>query len=171
MNKHNISIIAGRYIPAIISVIILTFIDQITKYYIAGHLEIYDSIPVIKDVFEIHYIRNSGAAWGLLQDRQILFYIITVFVLLLICVLYYKLSKTDSYKDIKILLILITSGAIGNFIDRVRFQYVIDFLYFKLINFPVFNVADCYVTVSFILLIILILFKYKESDFETISKL
>ena len=65
-------------------------------------------------------------------------------------------------------MVLILSGAVGNFIDRVRFQYVIDFFYFKLIDFPVFNVADCYVTVGFILLLILILFKYKEDDFENI---
>ena len=61
---------------------------------------------------------------------------------------------------------LLVSGAAGNFIDRVRFGYVRDFIYFKLINFPVFNVADCYVTVSVVLLIILILFVYKEDDFE-----
>ena len=60
---------------------------------------------------------------------------------------------------------LLVSGAVGNFIDRVRFGYVRDFIYFKLINFPVFNVADCYVTVSVALLIILILFVYKEDDF------
>ena len=59
----------------------------------------------------------------------------------------------------------LVSGAVGNFIDRVRFGYVRDFIYFKLINFPVFNVADCYVTVSVALLIILILFVYKEDDF------
>ena len=57
------------------------------------------------------------------------------------------------------------AGAIGNFIDRMMWHYVVDFLYIKAINFPVFNVADCYVTVSVALLIILILFVYKEDDF------
>ena len=63
---------------------------------------------------------------------------------------------------------LLVSGAVGNFIDRVRFGYVRDFIYFKLINFPVFNVADCYVTVAVILFIILILFIYKEEEFDFI---
>lgn len=66
--------------------------------------------------------------------------------------------------------ILLAAGAIGNFIDRVRFGYVRDFIYFKIINFPVFNVADCYVTVSVIIFIILILFVYKnEDDFAFLS--
>ena len=61
------------------------------------------------------------------------------------------------------------SGAIGNFIDRVRFGYVRDFIYFKLINFPVFNVADCYVTISVAIFIVLILFVYKENEFDFLS--
>ena len=102
------------------------------------------------------------------QNKQILFYICTVIVLILGIMIYIRCLALNQYKDLRILLVLILSGAVGNFIDRVRFQYVIDFFYFKLIDFPVFNVADCYVTVVFILLLILILFKYKEDDFENI---
>ena len=61
---------------------------------------------------------------------------------------------------------MLVSGAIGNFIDRVRFGYVRDFIYFKLINFPVFNVADCYVVIGCILFGILILFYYKDQEFD-----
>ena len=63
---------------------------------------------------------------------------------------------------------LILSGAFGNCIDRIRLNYVVDFLYFKLINFPIFNVADIYVTVAAFLLVILILIYYKEDDLERI---
>ena len=105
---------------------------------------------------------------GMFQNKQILFYICTVIVLILGIMIYIRCLALNQYKDLRILLVLILSGAVGNFIDRVRFQYVIDFFYFKLIDFPVFNVADCYVTVGFILLLILILFKYKEDDFENI---
>ena len=76
-----------------------------------------------------------------------------------------NLPATRKYMPLLITCTLLVSGAVGNFIDRVRFGYVRDFIYFKLINFPVFNVADCYVTVSVALLIILILFVYKEDDF------
>ena len=67
-------------------------------------------------------------------------------------------------------IIFLTSGAIGNFIDRIRFAYVRDFIYFELIDFPVFNVADIYVTLSVITLIILIFFVYKDEDFEFLSR-
>ena len=168
---HKGNMIAGSVLPAIISFLILVFGDQITKYIIVQNMDLYDSIPVIKNVFEIHYIRNTGAAWGMLADKQVLFYICTIIVIILGCMCYVRCSKFGSkYKDIRIVLILILSGAVGNFIDLVRFQYVIDFLYFKLIDFPVFNVADCYVTIGFFLMIVLLFFKYKEEDLEVLMK-
>lgn len=72
---------------------------------------------------------------------------------------------------LRICLLLIASGAIGNMIDRIRLNYVIDFFYFELIDFPIFNVADIYVTLSAGLLIVLILFYYKEDDLEMLFKL
>lgn len=158
--------IAGNYFLAIVSFVVLVFLDQITKYLISLNMELYDSIPVFKGVFEIHYIQNPGAAWGLLQNKHLLFYICTVLVFVAGIFLYVRCSKLRMYKDIQILVVLILSGAIGNFIDRIRFQYVIDFLYFKLIDFPVFNIADCYVTIGLFLMIILLVFKYKEEDLD-----
>lgn len=76
--------------------------------------------------------------------------------------------KMNKYKDIRVLFVFIFSGAVGNMIDRIRLGYVIDMFDFCLINFPVFNVADIYVTCSMILLLILILFKYKDNDLEDI---
>ncbi|MGN0153763.1 MAG: signal peptidase II [Lachnospiraceae bacterium] len=169
-STHNTKLIAGSYLPAIISFVLLVLVDQLSKFYIDHTMNLYDSIPVIQDIFEIHYIRNSGAAWGLFQNRQILFYICTVIVFIIGCVVFVRCKKADRFKDIRILIVLILSGAAGNFIDRLRFQYVIDFFYFKLIDFPVFNVADCYVTIGFILLLLLILFKYKEEDLEYLMK-
>lgn len=168
---HKKNLIAGSYLPAIISFLTLVFVDQITKYYIDHTMDLYASIPVIKNIFEIHYIRNSGAAWGMFENKQIMFYICTVIVLIIGCVFYVRCAKSGRYKDIKVLLVLILSGAVGNFIDRLRFQYVIDFLYFKLIDFPVFNIADCYVTIGFFIMIFLLLFKYKEEDLEYLMKL
>ena len=105
------------------------------------------------------------AAWGMLSGRINLFLVFTVIVMLIVTYVIINLPVTRKYMPLLITCTLLVSGAVGNFIDRVRFGYVRDFIYFKLINFPVFNVADCYVTVSVALLIILILFVYKEDDF------
>lgn len=168
---HNKNLIAGSFLPAIISFLILVCLDQLTKYLIDRNMDLYASIPVIKNIFEIHYIRNSGAAWGMFANKQILFFICTLFVMIIGCLLFIRCARIGKYKDIQILLVLILSGAVGNFIDRLRFQYVIDFLYFKWIDFPVFNLADCYVTIGFFLMILVLLFKYKEEDLEILLKL
>ncbi|MCR5702778.1 MAG: signal peptidase II [Lachnospiraceae bacterium] len=160
--------IAGNVLPAIISIIILVITDQLSKYFIVNKLELDEAIPVIDGVFEIRYIRNAGAAWGVFQNKQIIFYIITVIALSVCIYSYIKCLKADKYRDIKVLIIMIMAGAIGNFIDRVRLKYVIDFLYFKLINFPIFNVADCYITIGVFVLLFLLIFKYKEEDFNAI---
>ena len=73
------------------------------------------------------------------------------------------------YTIMHILLVMIASGAFGNMIDRLRHDYVVDFIYFVIINFPIFNVADIYVTVSTFLFVILFLFYYKENDFSFLS--
>ena len=163
---HKNKMIAGSILPAIISFLVLVFIDQWTKYIVDYKMELYESIPVIENVFEIHYIRNPGTAWGLLANKQLLFTICTVIIFVVGIAIYIRCARLSKYGDVRALIILILAGGMGNFIDRIRYQYVIDFLYFKLIHFPVFNVADCYVTVGFILLLLLIFFKYKEEDFE-----
>lgn len=168
---HKKKLIAGNVLPAIISFLILVFLDQLTKYLIDHNMDLYDSIPIINNIFEIHYIRNPGAAWGMLADKQILFYICTILVMIIGCLFYIRCAKTGKYRDIQVVLVLILSGAAGNFIDRLHFQYVIDFLYFKLIDFPVFNIADCYVTIGFFLMVILFFFKYKEEDLENLMSL
>lgn len=162
--------IAGKLIPAIISVILLVSFDQITKHLVTSNMLLYDSISIIPNVLDIHYIVNYGAAWGLLQNKQLLFYIITFIVIVLSIAIYIKLAKKNQFKALRILIILLISGAIGNFIDRIRFTYVVDFIYFKIINFPVFNIADCYVTIGVFIMLFLFIFKYKEEDFDNILK-
>ena len=157
-----------KYIKPIIAMIILVAIDQLTKYIITANYAIGGGFSVIKDVFEIRYLRNEGAAWGMLQGKRVIFLIITAIVLIFGAYVYYKLINTDKhYNAIKVLLVFFLSGAIGNMIDRLLNGYVVDFLYIKLINFPIFNVADCYVTMSLIVLIILLFTVYKHDDLES----
>lgn len=161
--------IAGSYLLAILSFVILVIIDQLSKYYITTSMKLHDSIPIIKDVFEIHYINNPGAAWGLFENQHTLFGICAIVACFFGAIFYVKCVKANTMKALRICIVLILAGAIGNFIDRARFQYVIDFIYFKLIDFPVFNIADCYVTIGFFITVILILFVYKEEQLEVLS--
>lgn len=144
---------------------VLIGLDQWTKQLAQTHL--IDGPFVIWDgVFELHYSINKGAAFGILQDKRTFFILATCVILALIVYFYSKIPATKKYLPLNALCIGIFAGAIGNFIDRVRLEYVIDFLYFKLINFPVFNVADCYITVSCVVFAFLMFFYYKEEDLE-----
>ena len=149
----------------IIGIVVLTELDQITKALAEASLLGKPDFKIIGDAFVFSYLRNSGAAWGMLSGKINLFLVFTVIVMLIVTYVIINLPATRKYIPLLITCTLLVSGAVGNFIDRVRLGYVRDFIYFKLINFPVFNVADCYVTVSVALLIILILFVYKEDDF------
>ena len=155
-------------ILACISILLLIGLDQIVKFLITSHMALYDTIPVIKQVFHITYIQNKGAAWGSLQGKRYFLLAITILVLAFLVYFYVRMLKLNRYKDLRILFIFVFSGAVGNMIDRIRLGYVIDMFDFRLINFPVFNVADIYVTVAAFLLVILILVYYKEEDLERI---
>jgi len=152
----------------LVLMIIAVVLDQVTKYLAVMHLKGKPAIPIISDVFELQYLENHGAAFGIMQNQQ-LFFLITSVLISVVCIyVYFKLPMIKRYSLLRLCLIFIVSGAIGNMIDRIRFQYVIDFLYFKLIDFPIFNVADIYVTVSAIGLVLLILFYYKDDEINEI---
>lgn len=152
-----------------ISLIISIFIDQFTKYIAQKKLP-GNSIPIIKDVFSFTYLENRGVGFGLLQNKVNFILIVNVLVLLVLFIMYLRMPKTMRYLPLHLLFTLIVSGALGNIIDRVRLGYVIDFLYFELIDFPIFNVADIYVTVSVFLLIFFMFFFYKDDELELVFK-
>ena len=85
-------------------------------------------------------------------------------ILALIIYLYVRIPFKRKFRVLRILMVLIAAGAVGNFIDRVTQHYVVDFFYFEWINFPVFNVADIYVTCATILLVLVILFRFRDED-------
>lgn len=148
---------------------VLTAADQYTKYLAVLHLKDKPAIPLIKDVLEFNYLENRGAAFGMLQDQKIFFIFIAAIILSVITWVLYKTPDHKKYKVFHLLLVMIASGAIGNTIDRLRYDYVVDFIYFVLINFPIFNMADIYVTIATACLVILLLFVYKESDLGFLS--
>lgn len=150
----------------IFGVVLLTVFDQWTKYLAVTYLKGKDAIVLIPGVLELQYLENHGAAFGLLQNQQWLFYVMTVGMAAVIVWLYFKLPCTKKYLPCHLIGIVLLAGAFGNFIDRVRMQYVVDFIYFCLIDFPIFNVADIYVTVSAAVIFILVLFVYKDADYN-----
>lgn len=149
-----------------LSTALLIWLDQWTKGLAKAYLKDQQEIVILKGVFELRYLENRGAAFGMLQGRQAFFFMVAIAVFLLVIYALYRMPFTRHYLPLGGCITLLLAGALGNMIDRVSQQYVVDFLYFCLIDFPIFNVADCYVTVSAFLLVLLILFYYKDEDLE-----
>ena len=116
---------------SIISIIALIFIDQFTKYLAVINLKDRSPFVIIKDVFELHYLENTGAAFGILSGQKISLVIVTAIIIILLALLYFKLPTDKRYTPLRIIEIFLFAGAIGNMIDRVLYNYVIDFFYFK----------------------------------------
>ena len=151
-----------KYIIFIVSVSILVFVDQYTKLLASINLKGNAPRVLVDGVLELVYTENSGAAFGILQGKQILFYVLTVIVLIVLLTLLYKMEFNAHNIPYFIFLILIFSGAVGNFIDRVNNKFVVDFIYFKPIDFPVFNFADICITCGVILALVATLTIYRN---------
>ncbi|GGD97661.1 signal peptidase II [Jeotgalicoccus aerolatus] len=143
-----------RILPMAIVGIIVLAIDQLTKFLVATQMSLGESIPVIGEYLKITSHRNSGAAWGMFEGRMLFFYIITVAVLVFLIYFYKTEAKNNLLMQVGITLLM--AGALGNFIDRLLFQEVVDFVDVLIINydFPIFNVADSALTVGVIILLI-----------------
>lgn len=151
------------------AVAILVIFDQWTKKISVLHLKGQSAIELIPGVLEFHYLENHGAAFSMLQNKQYFFWILTAIFICLAIWFFIKVPKTSFYAPMIATITVLLAGAIGNFIDRLTLRYVVDFIYFRLINFPVFNVADIYVSLSVVAMVLLILFKYKDGDFAFLS--
>lgn len=164
MNKQQIK----YYIVSLISVVAGILLDQYTKFLAVTHLKDQSPYIIIKNVFELNYLENKGAAFGIMQNQRWFFVVSFVVVILIIFLLYIKLPTSQRFIPLHICSALIVAGAIGNLIDRVRLGYVVDFFYFSLIDFPIFNVADIFVVIGVITLAIVILFVYTEKELDDI---
>ncbi len=153
----------------IIVLAVLTAIDRFSKMWAVDTLQGNDGIPVINGVLELFYLPNgnTGAAFGMLSGHRILFLAIAVIVIAVILYLVYNIP--EGYKAVEILLIFIAAGGAGNMIDRFFQGYVVDFIYISLINFPIFNVADMYVSICTVVLAVIVLFRLKEDDYTKLE--
>ncbi len=145
---------------------LLVFIDRYTKILASVKLKDKEPVRLIPEVFELRYLENRGAAFGMLQDMRTLFIVVGIVFIVLVLYLLIRVPATAKYRLLRICLVMIGAGAIGNLYDRFTLNYVIDFLYFIYIDFPIFNVADIYVTVSSAILVILFIFVYKDEDLD-----
>ena len=120
--------------------------------------------PVIPGILSFTYLENRGAGFGILQGARWFFVAVTIVTLIAIAYYYIKLPKKKPFNYVRLGLVIVAAGAIGNGIDRLLNGFVVDFLHLRFINFPVFNIADIYVSVGAILLALLALFFIKEDD-------
>ena len=150
--------------------VLLVIPDQLTKMLAVRYLKGASPIVLIKGILELSYVENAGAAFGILQNARWFFLILTVAILAGLAYIMHKLVQKPDFMALKTTLCFIAAGAVGNMIDRFTHGYVVDFIYFKLIDFPVFNVADIYVTCSAFALAILIFAVYKDEDLEGIFR-
>ncbi len=155
-------------IDAII-IIILFLADQYTKQLAVEQLKDRPAYVLIDGVLELQYLENRGSAFGMLQNQK--FFILFVGVVFLLVILFFllKLPEKKKYNIVHILLSVIVAGGLGNMADRIRLDYVVDFISFVLIHYPIFNVADCYIVVDTVLLYFLFLFEFKEQDLELLN--
>lgn len=144
----------------------LTLLDQWTKSLAVKSLMGNSPHVIWEGVFELFYSENRGAAFGVLQGKQTFFFLIAMCVFGVILYVMIKLPSSRRFVPLELCMTAIAAGAAGNLIDRVSQGYVVDFLYFKLIDFPIFNVADCYVTAATAILMVLFLWYYKDEEFE-----
>lgn len=146
---------------AIIAIAFLVAIDQFIKYWAVTVLKLAETIPLIPKVFQLTYVENYGAAFGILENKIWLFLILTVAILVAIViaihrrVIYTKLGLWSLY--------IISAGAIGNFIDRAVRGFVVDMFNFNLIRFPVFNFADICVCVGGVLFVYYFLVQHDKA--------
>ncbi|MBE7010732.1 MAG: signal peptidase II [Ruminococcaceae bacterium] len=147
-----------------LGVVLLAIIDQLSKWAVLRFVKPTDTIPLIQSVFHLTYCENRGAAFGILQGRFGFLSIITVAVIVVATI--YMIKKRPQGFVMNASITLLIGGALGNLIDRVCRGYVIDFLDFRLIHFPIFNLADCFVVCGAILLIIYVLFIEEHADVD-----
>lgn len=161
-----------NYVLLLIDMLIaaaLLALDQFTKYLVTLRLKGQPAFVLIDGVLELQYFENTGIAFSLFQNRKSFILITGFLVLAVILFFLVRIPRQKKFRIVHVLMSVLIAGALGNIVDRIRFDYVVDFISFVLIHYPIFNVADCYIVVSAIVLFLLFMFVYKEEDLEFLS--
>ncbi|HCT91586.1 MAG TPA: signal peptidase II [Lachnospiraceae bacterium] len=145
---------------------LLVCLDQWTKAAAITHLRGSAGIDLISGVLRLEYLENRGAAFGIFQNQQWISLILAAVFLVAAIFFWVRMPASRRMLPMRLITVALAAGAIGNMVDRVIRHYVVDFIYFCLIDFPVFNVADIYVTCSCVLALILVFFYYRDEEFD-----
>jgi signal peptidase II len=149
---------------------VVVVLDQISKFFVMRDLKPVSDIPVWDGVLHFHYAENTGASFGMFPGLKWVFLVVSI--LFVVGVFIFVLIKRKNIDTFALVTLgLICGGALGNAIDRIRVGYVIDFVYVKLINFAIFNVADSCIVVGGILLGVYVIFIYKEPHEKDMPKM
>ena len=145
------------YLFMIIFTAFVVVADQITKYLVVANIPLHGNMPVMDGVFHLTYVQNDGAAFSSFSGMQWLFAL--VFLLFAAAIIWEFSKKRMPFTTFeRWCIVSIFAGGLGNMIDRLRLGYVVDMVAVDFINFPVFNVADCFITVGCIVLLVHLIF-------------
>lgn len=167
-NKYEKVCIGNRFLHLLLFIVLIA-VDQITKFLAVEAFSDGSRKVLIDEALELVYVENTGASFGIFSDGNTMFLILIPILILVMLFLYFRIPGGRHFRPMRIFAICIIAGAFGNLADRVRVKHVIDFIYIKLINFPVFNVADCYITFSAFLFAIFFIAIYRKDSFDFFS--
>ena len=142
-------------------ILCLLFTDQLSKFFTVKYLSEFESVSVIKNILDFTHVHNTGGPWSIFESYPIFFVIMTIIIFIL-GFLYFKKIKPNHIIQ-KLSVCLIAGGALGNLADRIFRGYVVDMIDVNFFDYPVFNVADCYIVVGAILMCVYIIFLDKET--------
>lgn len=155
-----------RILTGVILLLLLIGIDQYTKLLAVRFLKNQPDLRIIPGIFRLTYVENFGAAFGTMENSRVFLLIANTILMLYIILVYIRLVRYQGHRLIRGCCLFILAGGLGNVIDRLIRGYVVDFFYFELIDFPVFNAADCYITCAIAVLLISMFTIYRNEDIE-----
>ena len=150
-----------KLIKYILFILAVVAADQVTKWLVVENIALYGHVDFIPGLLSFTYAQNTGAAWSMLEGQRWLFVLVFVVLTVLLLLEFFKFHMPFTTAE-RWLIAAIYAGGLGNMIDRVRLGYVVDMIQTDFITFPVFNVADCFITCGCILLMIHLIFFNKE---------
>ena len=154
----------------IIAVVVLILLDQGTKLWALASLKPSHNMTLVEGFMDLTFVENRGVAFGMFSGQRWFILLLTGIIAAGLIWFYVTMPKKKEYFPLRVSLVLVLSGAIGNIIDRLFRGYVVDFFEFTFFEWPVFNVADIYVVVGVILLALMIIFVVKDEDLELKKK-
>lgn len=156
------------YAAGLVWVLLLVLLDQRAKALAAAELKGGPVRVLIPGVLSLGYVENRGMAFGMLQGGRVFFVVLTVIILIVLAAAYHAIPEKKRFWPLSLGVLFIIAGALGNFIDRLRLGYVIDYFQLEFMDFPLFNLADCFLTWTAVLIALLMVFFYKNEDLKQI---